>query len=199
MRFIPLQIAGAFVIELEPMGDARGHFARTYCERTFAAAGLHTHWRQSSLSHNRQRGTLRGMHYQCAPHGEIKLVRCLAGSLFDVICDMRQGSPTYGQWQGVTLTSGAHNGVYLPRGVAHGFQTLEPETVILYQMSDEYAPDATAGFHWCDPAVGIAWPLDEAILSSKDSQLPSLVQARPIGYSFDEAVLAEQGCRELKQ
>ncbi|MEG3640222.1 dTDP-4-dehydrorhamnose 3,5-epimerase [Magnetococcus sp. PR-3] len=178
MNFEPLALEGAYRIPLKRLEDSRGYFARSYCEAHFKEAGLNTHWPQSNLSLNHHRGTLRGMHFQHPPHGEIKLVSCLQGSLFDVLVDLRPNAPSYGQWLGITLEASNPCTLYIPNGVAHGFQTLEDDTLVHYQMGSNYHPQAQAGFLWNDPKVGIQWPHpDIAILSAKDAELPMLAQA----------------------
>ena len=182
MIFRETPLAGAFVIELEKREDARGFFARTWCRREFEEKGLDTRIAQCSTSFNERRGTLRGLHYQASPHAEVKLVRCTRGALYDVIVDVRADSPTYLSWFGVELTAENGHMVYIPEGVAHGFQTLADGTEVFYQISKEYAPDAARGLRWNDPALGIEWPeAAERILSEKDRSWPHLVLAAPTG------------------
>lgn len=172
MKFIPLTIPGAFRIEPEPVTDERGHFVRLWCAREAEAAGLDSRVVQCSASLNRHRGTLRGMHYQSAPHAEAKLVRCTRGALFDVLLDLRTASPTHLKWEAVELT--ARNGlqVYIPEGVAHGFLTLEDDTEVVYQMSEFHHPGSGRGVRWNDPAFGIEWPMAAPILSGQDASYP---------------------------
>lgn len=172
MRFAGTAIAGVVRVEWEPRGDDRGSFARLHCPDEFAAAGHPFEPAQTSLSRNPVLGTLRGMHYQPAPHGETKLVRVVRGAVFDVAVDVRPGSPTYRQWTGVELS--AENGVALliPEGVAHGFLTLEADTDVLYQITPKYVGGHEAGVRWDDPAFGIAWPARPALMSERDAGYP---------------------------
>ncbi|MBS0620527.1 MAG: dTDP-4-dehydrorhamnose 3,5-epimerase [Verrucomicrobia bacterium] len=172
MRFEPLSLPGAYLIELEPILDERGHFARTFCRKTFEEKGLNPHLEQCSLSFNRKKGTLRGMHFQKTPHEEAKLVRCTRGQIYDVIVDLRADSPTYRQWVAVYLEEG--RALYVPEGFAHGFQTLLDDTEVFYQISYPYVPSHAAGIRWDDPALGIQWPLEVSVISPKDQEYPSL-------------------------
>lgn len=173
MNFIETPLAGAFVIEAVPIVDERGFFARTWCAREFAERGLNPCLVQCNISHSRLRGTLRGMHYQAGEHAEVKLVRCTSGSIFDVITDLRTGSPTYCQWFGTILSGQNHRLMYVPEGFAHGFQTLDDSTEVFYQMSEFYRPDAVRGMRWNDPSVNIEWPqADERIMSERDRSYP---------------------------
>ncbi len=174
MRFTETELRGAFVIELEPVADDRGFFARTWCAREFEERGLAARFVQCSVSFNRKRGTLRGMHYQKAPHEEIKLVRCTRGALYDVIVDLRVDSPTFARHCAAVLTPENGKMMYVPAGFAHGFQTLENDTEVCYQISEFYDPEAAAGVAWDDPAFGIAWPVAERIMSERDRNLPRL-------------------------
>jgi len=168
MLFTKTNLDGAWLIDAEPNRDARGWFARTFCEREFSAQGLETRFPQHSTSQNVERGTLRGMHYQRAPHAEVKVVRCLKGAIWDVIIDLNPASPTYRQWQGFELSADNQRQLYIPTGFAHGFQTLQPECQIGYLISAFYAPDAATGVRWDDPAFGIEWPLPVSEMSEKD-------------------------------
>jgi dTDP-4-dehydrorhamnose 3,5-epimerase len=181
LTFTPTQIPGAWIVELDPIRDLRGHFARSFCQREFAARGLHADIVQCNVSHNARMGTLRGLHYQVAPHAEAKLVRCTRGSLFDVVVDLRPESPTYRRWDGLVLGPDPDNRkmLYVPEGCAHGFQTLEDGTDALYLMFGEYSPEHARGVRWDDPALGIAWPLPSPILSDKDRSYPLLVPDVP--------------------
>jgi dTDP-4-dehydrorhamnose 3,5-epimerase len=161
-------LPGVFVIEPERREDQRGFFARTWCQREFTDAGLNADLVQCSVSFNRRRGTLRGMHYQAAPHAEVKLVRCTRGSLWDVALDLRPNSSTFLQHFGLELSAANGAALYIPEGVAHGFQTLVPDTEILYQMSEFYVPDAARGVRYDDPAFGIRWPIAHAVLLERD-------------------------------
>ena len=174
MRFTSLDIEGAWTVEPEPFRDERGWFARVFCEETFAGHGLETHFPQHSLSCSRKKNTLRGMHYQRAPHAETKLVACLQGAVFDVLVDLRPHSPTYLRWTGVELS--AENGaqVYIPEGCAHGFQTLTDDVLIRYMISRAYAPGHAAGLRHDDPAIGIEWPAEPGVMSDKDRDWPLL-------------------------
>ncbi len=175
MRFVPTKLAGAFVIEPEPRADERGLFARTWCRDEFAAHGLTTSWVQCNVSFNHRTGTLRGMHYQADPHPEVKLVRCTRGAAYDVIADLRPGSPTYRQWVAVELTADNRRAVYVPGGFAHGFQTLADETELFYQMSEFYHPESARGVRWDDPALGIEWPpCAGRVISERDRSFPDL-------------------------
>ncbi len=157
------------MIELEPHRDERGFFARSFCADEFAAHGLVDHWAQSNVSFNAKKGTLRGMHWQIAPHREVKLVRCTAGSIFDVIVDVRSDSPTLGQWVGVELSAENRRMFYIPEGFAHGFLSTADDTEVFYEMSHPHAPEAARGFRYDDPAVAIEWPGEVAVLSERDA------------------------------
>lgn len=168
MKFAETKLKGAHVIEPERLEDDRGFFARTFCRKEFEAHGLNPILVQSSISFNAKKGTLRGMHYQTPPHEETKLVRCTRGSVYDVILDLRRGSPTFKQWVAVELTADNRCALYIPAGFAHGFQTLTDHTEILYQMSEFYHPESARGVRWDDPAFGITWPLPDPIISQRD-------------------------------
>jgi len=171
--FTALRLPGAYAIEPEPATDERGFFARLWCAREFAARGLRTDFVQSSISSNRRRGTLRGLHYQLAPHAEAKLVRCIRGAAYDVIVDLRPESPTFQQWHACELTPENGHAVYIPEGVAHGFQTLTDDTELLYEITACYAPQHARGARWNDPAFAIDWPVDGPIVSSRDQSYPN--------------------------
>ena len=169
MKFIPTKLNGAFVIEPELHEDSRGFFARTFCAREFSGLGLATSFVQCSVSFNRQAGTLRGLHYQAAPYEESKVVSCTAGAIYDVAVDLRPDSPTFQQWVAAELTEENRKALYIPRGCAHGFQTLRDDTMVGYQISEFYHPESARGVRWNDPAFGVEWPLPEApILSGRD-------------------------------
>ena len=168
MRFTETSLPGAFVVELEPIGDERGFFARSFCVREFEAHGLDPYIAQCNVSHNARRGTLRGMHYQAAPAAETKLVRCTRGAIYDVIIDLRPDSPTFCKWLSFELSLANGRALYIPEGFAHGFQTLEDDSDVLYHMSEYYAPEYARGVRWNDPAFGIKWPVDRPIMSGKD-------------------------------
>ncbi len=175
MKLRPLSIAGAYVIALEPHTDERGTFSRTYCEREFRDAGLNIHWVQSNTSFNERAGTLRGLHYQIAPHEEVKLGRCVRGALFDVIVDMRSASKTYKQWIGTELREGDNQLIYVPAGCAHGYVTLADRTEFSYSASAFYEPFAERGVRYDDPAIAIAWPkVEPLIISEKDRTFPNI-------------------------
>ena len=169
MKFSPVNVEGAFIIELSPFSDDRGFFARAYCENEFMEHGIGVHMVQANMSYNKQRGILRGLHWQASPYEEAKFVRCIKGSLFDVVVDVRPESPTYKQWSGIELTSVNRKALFIPGGCAHGYQVLEDDTEVLYQVSAPYVQEAEQGARWNDPAFGIEWPIKEGlILSSKD-------------------------------
>lgn len=169
MRFMETSIPGAFIIEPEPIRDERGFFARTWCAKEFEQKGLCSRFVQNSISFNAKRGTLRGMHFQKDPYEEIKLVSCTAGAIYDVILDLREGSSAFGKWEAVELTSLNRKMLYIPAGVAHGFQTLEDETMVFYQISEFYHPESASSILWNDPVFDISWPVKVKILSAKDS------------------------------
>jgi dTDP-4-dehydrorhamnose 3,5-epimerase len=171
MRFEPTPLPGAFVIVPQPSHDARGFFARTFCEETFRAHGLDGRVVQCNLSFNQHRGTLRGLHFQAAPHGEAKLVTCIQGVVWDVIVDLRANSPTLGRTFAAELRSSEHTMMYVPEGFAHGFQTLEDASAVFYQMSSAYQPTSARGIHWNDPRLAIAWPIATPIVSPRDDGL----------------------------
>jgi dTDP-4-dehydrorhamnose 3,5-epimerase len=183
MRFTETKLAGAFVIEPERFEDERGFFARTWCVREFEAHGLVTRLVQCSVSFNRRRGTVRGMHYQAAPHEEVKLVRCVRGAILDVIVDARPGSPTLHQWVAVELDAESQRALYVPRGFAHGFQTLADDTEVFYQISEFFHPESARGLRWDDPALGIDWPLEVSVISAKDRAYPLLGPSEGSGRS----------------
>lgn len=176
MRFRETPLAGAFVIELERREDERGSFARCWCKEEFAAHGLHANWVQANVSFNRRAGTLRGLHYQEAPHQETKLIRCTAGAAYDVIVDLRSGSPTWGRWAAVELSAARGAMIYVPEGFAHGFQTLTDNTELFYLMSAAHSPASARGVRWDDPALAITWPpCRERVVSPRDQSFPELV------------------------
>ena len=168
MIFTETELKGAFIIELKKLEDDRGFFARSWCQNEFEAHGLNTRIVQANVSYNKKKGTLRGMHYQKAPHEETKLVRCVRGAIYDVIIDLRPTSPTRGQWIGVELTEGNYKMLYVPENFAHGFETLEDESEVIYQVSQFYTPGAENGIRWDDLAFNIAWPLEVQVISDKD-------------------------------
>lgn len=172
MKFVPTGIPGAFVVELEPVEDARGMFARAWCADEFARAGLNDALKQCNVSFNTRRGTLRGMHYQAAPSPEAKTIRCTRGSIYDVILDLREASAAFGRWFATELSGSNRKMVYAPEGVAHGFITLEDASEVFYQMSEAYDPALARGVRWDDPAFQICWPIPVAVLSPRDSSFP---------------------------
>ncbi len=161
-------LSGVWIVDLEPVRDNRGFFARTFCVNEFAARGLETSYPQHSISFSVGRGTLRGMHYQREPHSETKLVRCVKGAIWDIIIDIRPDSPTYLQWQGFELSNKNGHQLYISRGFAHGFQTLSNDVEVNYLISEPYAPDSASGIRYDDPAFGINWPLPVTEISEKD-------------------------------
>jgi dTDP-4-dehydrorhamnose 3,5-epimerase len=181
MRFRATRLQGVRIIELEPARDERGCFARTFCQRDFAAAGLATAFVQASLSHTERAGTVRGMHFQRDPHEEVKLIRCIAGAIYDVLIDIRPESPTYMQWEAYELAAGDGRQIYVPTGLAHGFQTLAPATEVAYMMTAFYAPESAAGLRHDDPALNIAWPLPVTQISAKDRGWPDFAGRRAVG------------------
>lgn len=173
MEFRQIGLDGAYVIELDKHRDDRGFFARTWCEREFREHGLDTRIVQCSISSNRKKGTLRGMHFQIPPFAETKIVRCTKGALFDVIVDLRPESPTFMQWFGAELTSAHGTMLYIPSGFAHGFQTLEDDTELFYQMSEFHSPAHARGFRWDDVAFAIQWPVAVKTISERDRTFPN--------------------------
>lgn len=174
MRFQPTKLPGVFEIELEPREDERGFLARTFCETEFGRHGLNIRWPQCNLTLTRARGMVRGLHFQAEPRPEIKLIRCAAGAVFDVLVDVRRGSAQFGLWQGFELTSRNRRMLYVPGGIAHGFQCMQDNCEVFYQMSDSYVPELARGLRWDDPDVAIAWPLPNPQLSERDRALPLL-------------------------
>jgi dTDP-4-dehydrorhamnose 3,5-epimerase len=172
VKFQATPLEGAYVVEPEVMEDERGGFARTWCEREFAALGLEARVVQCNVSFNRRAGTLRGLHYQEAPHGEAKLVRCTRGAVHDVIVDLRPGSATRLVSYAIRLDADSRRMLFVPRGFAHGFQTLADDSEVFYQMSAFHEPSAARGLRWDDPALGIRWPLPDPILSPRDREHP---------------------------
>jgi dTDP-4-dehydrorhamnose 3,5-epimerase len=171
--FIPTRLEGAYVIDVERHADERGFLARTFCEREFAEQGLPMRIVQSSTIHSPRPNTLRGLHFQEAPHSEIKLVRCTRGSIFLVMVDLRPGSATRNDWLGVELSARGERLAYVPEGFAQGYQTLEGDTEVLYQMSHHYVPEAARGVRWNDPAFAIEWPAaEERLISERDRSWP---------------------------
>jgi dTDP-4-dehydrorhamnose 3,5-epimerase len=173
MIFRETKLLGAFIIEVQCREDDRGFFSRSFCRHEFAERGLNPEVAQCNISFTREAGTLRGMHYQAAPHAEAKLIRCVRGSVYDVIVDLRRESQTFRQWISLELTENNDRMLYVPEGFAHGFQTLADNTEIFYQMSEFYHPESARGVRWNDQAFGIQWPAgDRAILSDRDRNWP---------------------------
>ncbi|MDH4230745.1 MAG: dTDP-4-dehydrorhamnose 3,5-epimerase [Nitrospirota bacterium] len=172
MIFHETKLKGAYIIEVEKRVDERGFFGRSWCKREFEENGLNPNAAQANVSCNKRKGTLRGMHYQAAPYGETKLVRCTRGAIYDVIIDMRPDSPTCRQWIGVELTEGNYTMLYVPEDFAHGFQTLEDDTEVIYQVSQFYTPGSERGIRYDDPAFRIDWPLEVRVISEKDRNWP---------------------------
>jgi dTDP-4-dehydrorhamnose 3,5-epimerase len=172
MIFRESPLPGAFIVDLELHADERGFFARSYCPDEFAAQGLTTPLRQCSVSYNARKGTLRGLHYQAAPHEEHKLVRCTAGAIFDVIVDIRPHSGHYKRWFGTELSAQNRRALFIPAGFAHGFITLSDDAEVYYMISVPHAPAHAQGFRWSDPAFGIQWPLSPSVISPRDAAYP---------------------------
>lgn len=176
MIFKETKLKGAYVIELEPLEDERGFFARSFCQKEFEEHGLNPRIVQCNISFNKKKGTLRGMHYQVAPYEEAKLVSCIKGAIYDVIIDLRPNSPTYCQWFAVELSAEDYKMLYVPEGFAHGFQTLEDNTEVFYQMSEFYHPECARGARWNDPLFNIKWSITTVILSGNDQNYPDFNQ-----------------------
>lgn len=174
MIFEETPIPGIFVVDLDPLGDERGFFARAYCAREFEEHGLEPEMVQANLAFSHQAGTTRGLHYQAASHPEAKFFRCIRGEIFNVAVDMRQGSPTFGRWTGVVLSAQNRRALYIPPVCAAGYQTLVDETEILYAVSGFYAPEAERGVRYDDPSIGVEWPREPTSLSEKDQRWPLL-------------------------
>lgn len=169
MFFSETAIQGAYIISLEKHEDERGFFARTWCKKEFKNKGLNSDLVQCNISYNKEKGTLRGMHYQTFPYEEVKLVSCIVGAVYDVIVDIRKDSSTYGKWFGIELTARNNKAIYIPKGLAHGFQTLLDNSVVFYQMSEFYHPENARGFSWHDKKFNIEWPVEKKIISEKDN------------------------------
>jgi len=173
MIFTQTPLGGAFIVEIKRLEDERGFFARTFCQHEFEDHGLNPNVAQCNISYNKVKGTLRGMHFQAAPHEEAKLVSCFQGAIHDMIIDIRPDSPTYMQHFAIELASEKHNALYVPEGFAHGFLTLEPETCVFYQMTEFHAPNSARGFRWNDPAFNIKLPIEIGLISQRDAELPN--------------------------
>ncbi len=172
MIFHETKLPGVFEIHIEPNGDERGFFARTWCQKEFEAHGLNPRLAQCSVSFNAKKGTLRGVHYQAEPYEEAKVVRCTQGAIYDVAVDLRPQSPAFKQWVGVELTAENRRMLYIPEGCAHAFLTLAPDTEILYQISEFYHPELARGVRWNDPAFRIVWPGKVEVISDRDNTYP---------------------------
>lgn len=171
MKFVTTEFLGLYLIEYEKLEDERGFFARTFCQEKFHEQGINTQIIQCSISYNRQKGTLRGMHYQIPPFEEAKLVRCVKGAIYDLVIDLRPASMTYKKWVAFELS--AHNSLYIPKGFAHGFLTLEKDTEVFYQISEKFSPEHARGIRWNDPTFSLSWPLPISVISQKDQNYPN--------------------------
>jgi len=180
MKFEQTNLIGNFLINLEKKEDDRGFFARYFCEKEFSEHGLNTKWVQINNSESKDKGTLRGLHYQREPKAEIKLIRCLKGAIWDVVVDLRYNSETYGKWFGKKLSDENRTMMYVPKGFAHGFISLEPNTEILYLVSDFYAPDLEGDLIWNDPNVAINWPVQPSVISDKDKAANTFKKIKPV-------------------
>jgi dTDP-4-dehydrorhamnose 3,5-epimerase len=176
MIFKETNLKGAFIIEMEKREDSRGFYARTWCQKEFEAQGLVPLLVQSNLMFNKGKGTLRGMHYQAEPHAETKLFRCCRGAIYDVIIDVRMGSPTYKNWLAVELSEDNYRMLYVPRGFAQGYLTLQDNSEVTYQVSEFYAPGSERGIRYDDAAFGIEWPIAIQTISDKDKRWPPYVE-----------------------
>lgn len=172
MKFLPATLPGLWLIQPEVREDERGFFARTFCENEFGEHGLNTRWPQCNLTLTKQRGSIRGMHFQAPPKPEIKLIRCAAGRIHDVILDVRPDSPAFGRWEAFELSAANHQQLYVPAGFAHGFQCLEDNCEVFYQMSEFFVPELARGIRWNDPFFQVPWPLKPTVMAAKDRQFP---------------------------
>ena len=172
MKFIETTLRGAYVIEIDPRQDERGMFTRAFCRKEFRERGLEADVAQCNISYNLRKGTLRGMHYQLPPHAEVKMVRCTRGRIYDVIIDIRRGSPTYLKWFGIELNSINRRMLYVPQGFAHGYQTLDDDSEVFYMVSQFYCPESERGIRWNDPLFQITWPVASPGMSPKDASHP---------------------------
>lgn len=177
MKFTETKLKGSYVVDITPITDERGFFARTFCARDFAELGLNTNMVNTNHSLSIGKGLIRGMHFQRPPFAEAKLIKCIRGAIFDVIIDVRAHSPTFLQWFGIELNADNRNMLYIPEGFAHGFQTLTDETEVLYQVSNFYNKESEGGIHHKDPMVDIAWKLPVGLVSEKDNNLPFIDQS----------------------
>lgn len=172
MKIEALELEGSFEITLNPIGDHRGFFERTYCKDTFAAHGLVTEWMQENQSFSKAKGTVRGMHFQAPPFAETKLIRVVRGAVLDAFIDLRKDSPTFGQWDAIELSEDNHKCLYIPKGFAHGFCSLTENVLIQYKIDANYSPEHEGGVIWNDPDIGIDWKVDDPTISPRDAQLP---------------------------
>lgn len=177
MKFEETTLSGSYEITLSKSGDSRGWFARTYCANEFERLGLNTEWVQANHSFSGERATIRGMHYQMQPHEEIKMVRCISGSVYDVIIDLRKNSPSFLNWFGTELSAENMKSLYIPKGFAHGFQTLSANTELVYQHSEFYSPESEAGIRYNDERLNIDWPLQVSTISERDANHPLLLSS----------------------
>ena len=175
VRFVSTRLDGLLIVEPEKQDDSRGFFARTWCQREFAAQSLNVPWVQCSISFNERSGTLRGLHFQALPYEETKLVRCTMGAIYDVVVDVRPDSKTFKQWEAFELTAENRKMLYIPQGFAHGFQTLVDQTEVFYQISAFYSPIASRGHRYDDPVLAIEWPLEVSKISEKDQAWPLIL------------------------
>jgi dTDP-4-dehydrorhamnose 3,5-epimerase len=175
MIFTDTKLHGAFIVDVKLIEDVRGFFALTWSADIFESHGLESRVVQMNLSFNNRAGTLRGMHFQKEPHAQAKVVSCIRGSIYDVLIDLRPDSPTFKQWDSVELSASNHRMLYVPKGFAHGFQTLEDNTEVLYHMSDVYVPESASGVRWNDPAFAIAWPPAERTIIARDEEYPDFI------------------------
>jgi len=176
LQFKETKLSGAYIIDLDTLEDERGFFARAFCQKEFEENGLRSNIAQCNLSFNHKKGTLRGMHYQVKPYEEVKMVRCTQGKILDVIIDLRKDSATYKKWIGVELTAENNRMLYVPEGFAHGYQTLEDNSVVYYQVTEFYQPGSERGIRWNDPAFNIDWPLEISFISDKDNSHPDYTE-----------------------
>lgn len=172
MKFLPTEIDGAFLVELEPHIDDRGYFTRQFAQEEFDAAGINFKMVQTNQAYTKAKGVLRGMHWQTEPKLEAKLFQCLAGEIYDVICDTRPNSKTYGKWEGFHLRADEFKLLFVPGGIAHGYETLVENCKVQYMVSEFYAPETEKGFRWNDPTFNIKWPIEPTFMSDKDKNLP---------------------------
>jgi dTDP-4-dehydrorhamnose 3,5-epimerase len=180
MKYTETPLLGSYLIDLEPRTDERGFFARYFCEHEFLAQGLNTTWVQINNSLSVEAGTLRGLHFQRPPNAEVKMVRCMQGAIWDVIVDLRENSLTFGKWFAATLTAQNRTMMYVPKGFAHGFISLEPNSEILYLVSEFYSQENEDALLWCDESVAIAWPIKPVQISTKDSSAKKLSDIIPM-------------------